>query len=339
MISIIVPVYNMSKYLKNSINSILDSKYQDFELIIINDGSTDSSLKICKEFAKMDNRISIINQEKSGVSVARNRGIENSNGEWIIFIDSDDMITNDYLDKIIYYYSIDSDIIIFEFYNDLIKTNGSNHHKIYNNPSNIFISKAFKGESLFNNGNSNLRSSCAKAYKRDFIMKNNIRFIKNLSMGEDMLFNINCYMKANSIIYQGDIVYNYVIRKDSATHKYMNNMLDVDKLFFYSLRKILEEELKFSYFKELYYDLALSGIIRILLYDIFCKENSMSYIEKKRICKKIPHISPYKFAIRYNWKTGSLYRKLVVVSLQMHCFFAVNTLCKLKKTQLILFNK
>ena len=90
MISVIVPIYNTEKYLKRALNSLLKQTYQDLEILLIDDGSTDSSLKICQEYAKKDHRIKVFHQENKGVSVVRNFGLSVAKGEYISFLDSDD---------------------------------------------------------------------------------------------------------------------------------------------------------------------------------------------------------------------------------------------------------
>ena len=95
-ISIIVPIYNSELYLVECVNSIIDQTYKDIEIVLINDGSTDNSLKICKKFK--DNRIVIVNKENSGVSDSRNVGIERSTGDYISFVDSDDIIDTHYIE-------------------------------------------------------------------------------------------------------------------------------------------------------------------------------------------------------------------------------------------------
>lgn len=101
MISIIIPVYNAQKYIGHCIESILEQSYGQFEIIIVDDGSEDSSLQICSEFSKHDKRIRIIHTENSGVSHARNIGLDNANGEYVCFIDSDDYIEKDYLEQLL----------------------------------------------------------------------------------------------------------------------------------------------------------------------------------------------------------------------------------------------
>ena len=97
MISIIVPIYNASQYLRECIESILSQSFRDFELILINDGSTDESLSICKSYERQDDRITVISGANGGVSKARNRGLDAAKGEWITFADADDYFLDDAL--------------------------------------------------------------------------------------------------------------------------------------------------------------------------------------------------------------------------------------------------
>ena len=96
-VSIIIPVYNAEKYLSECINSIIYQSYNNLEIILVNDGSTDNSIYICRQYANKDNRIIVIDSDNYGVSYARNIGIERATGKYIVFIDSDDMIEKDYI--------------------------------------------------------------------------------------------------------------------------------------------------------------------------------------------------------------------------------------------------
>ena len=96
-ISIIVPIYNVEKYLERCINSLINQTYKNIEIILVNDGSTDNSLIICEKYKNIDSRIILVNKENGGLSDARNVGIDNSSGNYITFIDSDDYIDDDYV--------------------------------------------------------------------------------------------------------------------------------------------------------------------------------------------------------------------------------------------------
>ena len=115
MISVIIPVYNTEKYLRRCIDSVLASYYRDFEILLINDGSTDKSADICREYSLKDNRIKVFHQKNQGVSAARNQGINKAIGEWLIFVDSDDYITKDFLSVISCDRYKNIDFLLFDF--------------------------------------------------------------------------------------------------------------------------------------------------------------------------------------------------------------------------------
>ena len=115
MISVIVPVYNVERYLEECLNSIQNQNYTDIEVILVNDGSTDQSKIICEHFCEEDSRFHLLNQENQGQSVARNVGVAASTGEFIAFVDSDDIIQHNYLEKLMQYMTEDVDIVESQF--------------------------------------------------------------------------------------------------------------------------------------------------------------------------------------------------------------------------------
>ena len=115
MISVIVPVYNVEKYLEECLDSIQNQTYSNIEIILVNDGSTDNSKEICKKYCEQDNRFKLINQTNQGQSVARNNGVAASTAEFIVFIDSDDIIKRNYLEKLMQYMTEDVDIVESNF--------------------------------------------------------------------------------------------------------------------------------------------------------------------------------------------------------------------------------
>ena len=101
ILSVIVPVFNVEPYLGSCVNSILSQSFEDFELILVNDGSTDGSLLVCKEFELVDSRVKVVDKHNGGVSTARNAGLNKAQGEWICFVDSDDVIDSMYFSNLI----------------------------------------------------------------------------------------------------------------------------------------------------------------------------------------------------------------------------------------------
>ncbi|MFU0723232.1 glycosyltransferase family 2 protein [Streptococcus sp. IMAU11622] len=138
MISVIVPVYNVETYLEECLDSIQNQTYTDFEVLLVNDGSTDGSKTICERYCKENRRFHLLNQENQGLSAARNTGVAASRGEFIVFVDSDDMILANYLETLMHYMREDVDIVESQF-------TVSNEE---------FLAKSFKEPSILFEGNS-----------------------------------------------------------------------------------------------------------------------------------------------------------------------------------------
>lgn len=209
-ISVIIPVYNTSQYLKRCLNSVVNQTLKDIEIICINDYSKDNSLEILQNYSKKDSRIKIINFEKNkGVSVARNTGIEEAKGEYVAFLDSDDELMLDCYEKLYNKVQNNEDLI---FGNAIVKTknteNITNCHKlIFENNNRLY----------FNNYHT------ATIYKRECLIKNNIRFFTNICYAEDLLFINTILMYAKTFSYAHDSYYIYHRREDSTDSKRLSD--------------------------------------------------------------------------------------------------------------------
>ncbi len=182
MISVIVPVYNTAGYVGRCIDSVLHSSCQDFELILVNDGSSDSSPEICREYCRRDSRIRLIGQEHEGVSAARNRGIEASRGEWIVFVDSDDFISDDFLGMVMQKENQGCELLIFDYALSKKKAGkrASRHTRAYREggfrPIRYketdrlkLVESLLYGRQIVGGGSTSLISPWAKAYKKSVI--------------------------------------------------------------------------------------------------------------------------------------------------------------------------
>ena len=204
IISIIVPVYNASQYLRECIESILSQSFRDFELILINDGSTDDSLSICKNYEKLDDRITVISEINSGVSKARNRGLDIVRGEWITFADADDYFLNDALSTL-YARAMQTgtDLVLA---NALKLKNGklSELHNLKNEvlPNAIMSIKHF--------------ALWGYLFNADIIKKYGLRFIDGLAYSEDRIFIYQMAQYCKTIAFCSKPVYVYRINKTSA---------------------------------------------------------------------------------------------------------------------------
>lgn len=225
MISIIIPVYNAESYLDKCIESVITQTYTDWECILINDGSKDNSASICDSWVKKDSRISVIHQPNKGVSAARNRGIKESKGEFIVFIDSDDWVEPNYL----------SDMLnaILKYNSDLVIT-GQIHHKPKRNIT-IFKPQEILFFELTKNSTSDFIKNIgffygpySKIFKADIIKKNNIKFPIDFSLGEDLLFNFQYLENIKYILCLPVANYNYrILNSGSLTSIYRDNTFDI----------------------------------------------------------------------------------------------------------------
>ena len=198
-ITIILPVYNVEKYLKQCLDSIINQTFKDFECLCVNDGSTDNSLSILQEYEKKDNRIKIINQQNRGSSVARNIGIRNTNTKYLTFIDSDDWITENYL-EVLYNKIVESNADIvrasYKFYyqkdNFYKPAKIREIHKINSNSNIERLYKGYAGAFVW-----------AKIYKTSLIKDNNILFYEGFT-AEDCPFSALVFLYSKKINFISD---------------------------------------------------------------------------------------------------------------------------------------
>lgn len=187
-LSVIIPVYNAEQTLRECVDSVLAQDYTDFELILVDDGSKDSSLRMCEEFTLSDSRVKVIHKKNGGVSSARNRGIEEAQGEWIGFIDADDYIAPSYFSELPL---LRGDIIIGSYKNIV---NGEVEEAFEVLSCKAFDLKSFLKANLHS---SILRTPWAKFYRRSII--GDIRFPEDMKVGEDACFVWQYLARCNSI--------------------------------------------------------------------------------------------------------------------------------------------
>ena len=211
-ISIIVPVFNTSNQLPMCIESIVNQSYVDFELLLVDDGSTDNSGDICDEYCKKDARIKVFHNNNHGVSFSRNFGIDNAVGKYICFIDSDDTVEPMCLEELLYGINMGVELSVCGLndchYNGVVYSSQRNYDDFkldfYNsNTSNIFASLI--DDDRF--------SYCvAKLFVTDILRKNNIRFDEAVSKSEDTIFVFDYIRVINSCFIIGEGYYNYLHR-------------------------------------------------------------------------------------------------------------------------------
>lgn len=265
-LSIIVPVYNAEKYLKKCIESIFDNTENPFEVIIINDGSNDNSLKIIKELMKKYINIVLIDNFNNGVSYSRNLGIRKAKGDYVMFVDADDELKKNWFDEIKNHVQENYDVIYFSKYNLESNKNDLLKYLVGYNKESICIAGPY-----------------SKIFKRRLIEKNEILFNDKIINGEDMLFNIEILSKADKVKSINESFYLYRRYIGQTTKKFDIRIFDSDILFHEKFAELLNDYSISDDDKVKIRNFCIQGAV-IMLYE------RISYIEtyssaKKYICR------------------------------------------------------
>ena len=284
-ISVIIPVYNMEKYLEDCLDSICNQSFRDIEIICVNDGSTDKSLDLLNDYSKRDSRIKIINQSNQGLAASRNVGLTHANGNYIYFIDSDDYIELNTLEKL-YNNAIsnNSDVVLFKY-------------RTVDESGNVLKRDAqFKIDAIFEDVDFNnfiftykdvkkhvmnsSYSACLKLYKKEFIDGIDFNFPVGLHF-EDVPVHVKVMIEANRVSFVPEALYNYRTNPSSIINSTANG-LDIFKVI-----DLVEEYLRENnYYNEFENEFILFKIVQILQY--LKNEKSEEYFNKaKEEFKKI----------------------------------------------------
>lgn len=219
-ISVIIPVYNQSKYLKRCLDSVLNQSFNQLEIILINDGSTDESPQLCDEFAKKDDRITVIHQNNGGVSNARNSGLKIARGEYVHFMDSDDFLDDGfYNDLYNLAQSREADIICSEYYQEyrdkkgefFLNTNATEQLTMTRNEAIVAL---LSGKRVS-------YSTCDKLFKRNIIA--DIKFNEHISHNEDFLFVYEAVKRISRLFYTSHAYFHYCHNPKSAIRTSFNH--------------------------------------------------------------------------------------------------------------------
>ena len=253
-ISVIVPVYNSEQYLPKCIDSILSQTFTDFELILVNDGSKDGSGDICDQYAQKDNRVRVFHKENGGVSTARNKGVELSEGKWLCFIDSDDWVEKTYIEDFGLNEDYPKGTIYLQGHKDsyggVIQSNKKRTYykdELLNND----INEAIEEVKLFHNG-----FPVLKLYETDIIRSNNIVFPKGIQFNEDWVFNFDYFKHITGVHVSSGSGYIYMHRDNNSLSQVRHTFCDslsILEITYSKLRDLLEYfDISNNYKQELY---------------------------------------------------------------------------------------
>lgn len=287
-ISIVVPVYNVEKYLTQCIDSIIKQTYTDYEVVLVNDGSKDSSGKICDEYSKKYDNIKVIHKENGGLSSARNAGIQEATGEYVMFVDSDDYIyKTDCLEKLVEVINSSSGVIdLLQYKMVHYFENSDKYIKLKDYNINNELSTTEKLEQMIADGTFS-PSACDKLIKLSVIKDNNVYFEKGL-LSEDIKWSLNLFLHINNLAVVNESIYVYrQQRKGSITNTVSRKSIEsIYSIINYWTNYKFDDSTK----KELY--LSYLGYQYTILITLVNKKNSDKELRDK--------IKKFKWLLKYD---------------------------------------
>lgn len=333
LFSIIVPVYNVEVYLPTCLDSIINQTYFNLEIIVVNDGSTDHSGKVIELYAQKDCRIKVITQENQGLSAARNVGMDNATGDYVMFVDSDDYISLDVCQATVDFIKRNGSLDIFQFARYRFDEKKQIEEKICWESTLIYAGKEFLEKAVINDYF--YASACNKIYRTDFLKEHGFKFIRGI-YHEDLFFVFQSLLCSKSIGMMPSVYYFYRITPASITNRMKEKDRDVLKTVS-ALEVFLRETFpaveQTFYFKKLVYSWVASTvcfkyptryplsqkankIVKSILYDSVFIEYVKYFAYSKGICLK------YKIPA---WLSLNVYPLYVIA---IYCFFNFKKLIK-----------
>lgn len=333
LISFIVPIYKVEKYLKKCIESLIGQSYANIEIILIEDGSPDSSGEICDYYAEKDSRVKVIHQNNLGVSIARNKGLEMATGEWICFVDGDDWVENKLVEIALNHISNDIDICFFSYYdvckdkklgkaNQVGKLNYAKEDFV-NMQKAIFEMRGFQY--------TNAAAIWAKLFRREFLERNSLRFKENQVKSQDTLFMLYVYECARTGIYINEQLYNYRIVRESISRKYNPLIIEIYTKLLQEFKCFVQEYKNNEKFDELYQYRVFRNFMVAVTLDFCHIENKKKYSVRKREFLNSKKIEPFCTAIK-NVKSAKypFKERILAVLIKHEYFLTIDIINKLR---------
>lgn len=334
LVSIIVPVYNAQNYLNKCLDALLSQTFEDFELVLVNDGSKDQSGAICDEYALKDNRIKVIHKENGGVSSARNAGIDVASSKYIMFCDSDDFVHPDFCRPLVELADSDENCLVFAGITE-IRDNG--------NCKDVLCPKFKEGETVSFTKKEfcdlyvelNLKAPFLlmnmpynKLFSRKIIEENNIRYDTSIHYNEDFIFNLDYLEKVNTVKLYNKSIYNYYLdAPGSLCKRYFENIIDMFRARENKVKTvILDNATDSDGAKRIWYTMVFNDTNRAIN-NTFSHSNPATKKEKTRYCTKLIREKDFKASLRFADTRG--YNPLYLKSLRFGSFGLVQLLKKI----------
>ncbi len=318
-VSIIVPIYNVEKYLCRCIESLLVQTYRDIEIILVDDGSPDGCPELCDEYAEKDTRIRVIHKKNGGLADARNCGIEVALGEYIYFVDSDDHIEPDAVENMVAAMQTENvDLVMSSYYIDYANEG-------YSVECNIPKRMVFKGREKLPSAIAEMEKISFnvvwnKLYRAELIKKNSLRFQKDGMPGEDLLFNCGYMMLEPDAVLIPEKTYHYMRQdEDSLAGKYRRDLYDKVRRFNRAREGLYEHfDMNSEEYREIYATTFVDYVFSCIP-NLYKPQNKASSKEKKEELCKILATEGLSYNLRLI-KNKTTYQRLM------------GLLCSLKKT-------
>ncbi|MDD3415813.1 MAG: glycosyltransferase family 2 protein [Lachnospiraceae bacterium] len=302
-VSIIIPVYNAERYLKETLLSVIKQKFQNFEIVAVNDGSRDGTYKILSEFSRQDKRIKIINKDNTGVSDTRNQGIQNASGEYVCFLDADDYLSPNYLEHMLH---------VAEQNNaDMVVCNYISFRGIP-----VFQDRIVEAEPVYNSDTlvqaGILTSAWTKLIKTSTLSNNDIWFDKNMTFGEDLFFCWKAFIASENVWMINEKLYGYRMTENSATNHFHPGLYEQYKMAFSDLKKF-NQNVNYSKDEEQIMDMFF--VKRVPSFMLMEAMERKSKKEKYKHIEKILSDDVFQRLLGYKWQEFSNNLKQSEISL------------------------
>ena len=335
VVTIVLSIYNVEKYLERCINSVVNQTYKNLEIILVDDGATDSCPQICDEWAKKDSRIKVIHKKNAGLGMARNTGIENANGEYICFFDSDDYITLDAIEKLVNIAKKEkSDIVTFGFSRVDRNGNITEEHiptstKVTYTGDEIcndFLADMIAPQTASSDRQNLWMSAWASFYSLELIKKANWRFVSEREIiSEDVYSLLHLYKHLDRVSVLSESLYFYCENDASLTHTYRSDRVEKIRNFYDSCNNAAKDmgygDKVFDALKQPYISFNIAALKMIItsdeprkkeiFKDVILNSHLQNVVKSMDLSKENIKMKVFLFAIKHKlWRICHLLIKL-----------------------------
>lgn len=295
-VSIVIPIFRVDEiFLEQCIMSVCKQTLKDIEVILVDDGMSEGCKKICEKFTGEDHRVTLLVQKNQGVSVARNNGLAHATAPIITFVDSDDWVEPEMCEKIVdeFQKQKEMDILIFAAY--LNNSSGERKNPFWNSKRKVFRGKEkeqvqlqsiYKSASDFTPDFATFGTTWCKAYSREWLLQNHLHYEPELRRGQDTVFNLYAFEKADAIVYVEEYLYHYRLNEDSAIHRYTDDALEYLSRILKHIMLFINKYEKSEKFYQAYYRKGVSLFLTALSNDYLHVNNPKPLLKRIGELKK-----------------------------------------------------